>query len=178
MVIPTVANPPPKLGGKEIISEDYRSNALSLLSIASISGCCQVRFFPPFKTWIRLFYAILFYLLLYNKDQALSHLVRLDTWISQHRQALFKTKTTLPSCFPLPLFLVLLQVLPNHTLMNLKWYSDNHPFISGRNTIWILWQVSSFSVLDSPARWWSFSTGHTTDHVFNYPGAGWNCCWN
>ncbi|XP_057446926.1 translocon at the outer membrane of chloroplasts 64-like [Lotus japonicus] len=42
LVIPTVANPPPKLGGKEIISEDYRSNALSLLSIASISGCCQV----------------------------------------------------------------------------------------------------------------------------------------
>lgn len=42
LVIPTVADPPPKLGGKEILSQDYQSRALSLLSIASISGCCQV----------------------------------------------------------------------------------------------------------------------------------------
>ena len=34
---------PPKLGSKEIISEDYQNRASSLLSIASISGCCQVR---------------------------------------------------------------------------------------------------------------------------------------
>ncbi|KAI4347265.1 hypothetical protein L6164_008089 [Bauhinia variegata] len=42
LVIPTVADPPPKLGGKDILSEDYQSRAFSLLSIASISGCCQV----------------------------------------------------------------------------------------------------------------------------------------
>ncbi|KAE9613840.1 Translocon at the outer membrane of chloroplasts 64 [Lupinus albus] len=42
LVIPTVADPPPKLGRKEIVSEDYQSRAFSLLSIASISGCCQV----------------------------------------------------------------------------------------------------------------------------------------
>ncbi|KAF7822244.1 Translocon at the outer membrane of chloroplasts 64 [Senna tora] len=42
LVIPTVADPPAKLGGKETLSEDYRSRAYSLLSIASISGCCQV----------------------------------------------------------------------------------------------------------------------------------------
>lgn len=42
LVIPTIADPPPKLGGKEILSEDYKSRAYSLLSIASISGCCQV----------------------------------------------------------------------------------------------------------------------------------------
>ncbi|TKY61068.1 Translocon at the outer membrane of chloroplasts 64 [Spatholobus suberectus] len=42
LVIPTVADPPPKLGGKEILSEDYQSRVFSLLSIASISGCCQV----------------------------------------------------------------------------------------------------------------------------------------
>lgn len=46
LVIPTVADPPPKLGGKEILSEDYQSRAFSLLSIASISGCCQVKFSP------------------------------------------------------------------------------------------------------------------------------------
>ncbi|XP_054818295.1 translocon at the outer membrane of chloroplasts 64 [Prosopis cineraria] len=42
LVIPTVADFPPKLGGKEILSEEYQSRAFSLLSIASISGCCQV----------------------------------------------------------------------------------------------------------------------------------------
>ncbi|KAK6921289.1 Tetratricopeptide repeat [Dillenia turbinata] len=41
LVIPTVADPPPKLGAKEILSEDYQNRAFSLLSIASMSGCCQ-----------------------------------------------------------------------------------------------------------------------------------------
>ncbi|KAL0788094.1 hypothetical protein Bca101_004340 [Brassica carinata] len=42
LVIPTVPTLPPKLGSKEILSEDYQNRASSLLSIASISGCCQV----------------------------------------------------------------------------------------------------------------------------------------
>ncbi|XP_039061006.1 outer envelope protein 64, chloroplastic-like [Hibiscus syriacus] len=42
LVIPTTAYPPPKLGSKEIFSEDYQNCVFSLLSIASISGCCQV----------------------------------------------------------------------------------------------------------------------------------------
>ncbi|KAA8541355.1 hypothetical protein F0562_025326 [Nyssa sinensis] len=42
LVIPTIADPPPKLGGKEILSEDYLIRAFSLLSLASMSGCCQV----------------------------------------------------------------------------------------------------------------------------------------
>ncbi|CAN8269139.1 unnamed protein product [Cochlearia groenlandica] len=42
LVIPTVPGVPPKLGSKEIMSEDYQNRASSLLSIASISGCCQV----------------------------------------------------------------------------------------------------------------------------------------
>ncbi|KAM6592422.1 hypothetical protein CsatA_000125 [Cannabis sativa] len=42
LVIPTIADPPPKVGAKEILSEQFQSRAFSLLSIASISGCCQV----------------------------------------------------------------------------------------------------------------------------------------
>lgn len=42
LVIPTVADPPPKLGGKESLSEEYQNRTLGLLSIASMSGCCQV----------------------------------------------------------------------------------------------------------------------------------------
>nr|XP_011464489.1 PREDICTED: translocon at the outer membrane of chloroplasts 64 isoform X2 [Fragaria vesca subsp. vesca] len=42
LVIPTVADPPSKLGGKPLLSEDFRSRAFGLLSIASLSGCCQV----------------------------------------------------------------------------------------------------------------------------------------
>lgn len=42
LVIPTVADLPPKLGSKEIYSEDYQNRNFSLLSIASMSGCCQV----------------------------------------------------------------------------------------------------------------------------------------
>lgn len=54
LVIPSVADPPPKLGGKEIQSEDYQSRAFSLLSIASLSGCCQVKFSPCHKTFTML----------------------------------------------------------------------------------------------------------------------------
>ncbi|KAL5815477.1 hypothetical protein ACOSQ4_026118 [Xanthoceras sorbifolium] len=42
LVIPTTGYLPPKLGGKELLSEDYQNCAFSLLSISSISGCCQV----------------------------------------------------------------------------------------------------------------------------------------
>ncbi|XP_010506209.1 PREDICTED: outer envelope protein 64, chloroplastic [Camelina sativa] len=42
LVVPTMPSVPPKLGSKEITSEDYQNRASSLLSIASISGCCQV----------------------------------------------------------------------------------------------------------------------------------------
>lgn len=42
LVIPTIPDPPLKLGGKEILLEDYLSRAFSLLSLASMSGCCQV----------------------------------------------------------------------------------------------------------------------------------------
>ncbi|KAJ4848375.1 Outer envelope protein 64, chloroplastic [Turnera subulata] len=42
LVIPTTPYLPPKLGAKEIQSEDYRTSSFSLLSIASLSGCCQV----------------------------------------------------------------------------------------------------------------------------------------
>lgn len=42
LMIPTVADPPPKLGGKEVLSSDYLRRAFSLLSLASVSGCCQV----------------------------------------------------------------------------------------------------------------------------------------
>ncbi|KAF2309121.1 hypothetical protein GH714_000665 [Hevea brasiliensis] len=42
LVIPTTACLPPKLGAKEMLSEDYQIRSFSLLSIASLSGCCQV----------------------------------------------------------------------------------------------------------------------------------------
>ncbi|XP_058180805.1 translocon at the outer membrane of chloroplasts 64 [Rhododendron vialii] len=42
LVIPTIPDPPLKLGSKEILSEDYLSRVFSLLSLASMSGCCQV----------------------------------------------------------------------------------------------------------------------------------------
>ncbi|KAI5568769.1 hypothetical protein BDE02_12G035300 [Populus trichocarpa] len=42
LVVPTMAYLPPKLDGKEILSEEYKSSSFSLLSIASLSGCCQV----------------------------------------------------------------------------------------------------------------------------------------
>lgn len=43
LIVPTMPAVPPKLGSKEITSEDYQNRASSLLSIASISGCCQVK---------------------------------------------------------------------------------------------------------------------------------------
>ncbi|KAJ0749930.1 putative amidase [Helianthus annuus] len=42
LVIPTVCSPPPKLGSKELSSEDYLITEFSLTALASISGCCQV----------------------------------------------------------------------------------------------------------------------------------------
>ncbi|OAY32162.1 outer envelope protein 64, chloroplastic [Manihot esculenta] len=42
LAIPTTACLPPKLGAKEMLSEDYQIHSFSLLSIASLSGCCQV----------------------------------------------------------------------------------------------------------------------------------------
>ncbi|XP_050212445.1 outer envelope protein 64, chloroplastic [Mercurialis annua] len=42
LVIPTTAYLPPKLGAKEMSSEDYQILSFCLLSIASLSGCCQV----------------------------------------------------------------------------------------------------------------------------------------
>ncbi|CAA6664871.1 unnamed protein product [Spirodela intermedia] len=41
LVIPTVPGSPPKYGSREILSDDYQIAALSLLAIASMSGCCQ-----------------------------------------------------------------------------------------------------------------------------------------
>ncbi|KAK3228289.1 hypothetical protein Dsin_008151 [Dipteronia sinensis] len=42
LVIPTAGYLPPKLSGKELLSEDYQNCSFTLSSIASISGCCQV----------------------------------------------------------------------------------------------------------------------------------------
>ncbi|CAN0902269.1 Translocon at the outer membrane of chloroplasts 64 [Linum grandiflorum] len=42
LVIPTTANVPPKLNAKEMFLEDYKLRSFSLLSLASLSGCCQV----------------------------------------------------------------------------------------------------------------------------------------
>ncbi|XP_048337459.2 outer envelope protein 64, mitochondrial isoform X1 [Ziziphus jujuba] len=42
LVIPTVADPPLKLGTKKGLSSEFRSRTLALTSIASMSGCCQV----------------------------------------------------------------------------------------------------------------------------------------
>lgn len=44
LVIPTFVDHPPKVGGKEMSSETYLSPLFSLLSIASLSGCCQVSY--------------------------------------------------------------------------------------------------------------------------------------
>nr|KAJ0193763.1 hypothetical protein LSAT_V11C800388690 [Lactuca sativa] len=41
LVIPTVCSPPPKLGAKELSSEEYLMNEFSLTGLASMSGCCQ-----------------------------------------------------------------------------------------------------------------------------------------
>lgn len=41
LVIPTVFDPPPKTGAKEIRSMEYLLGACSLASLATLSGCCQ-----------------------------------------------------------------------------------------------------------------------------------------
>lgn len=49
LVIPT-SDIPPKLGAKEILSEEYLIQTSCLTSLASMSGCCQVKvphFSPP-----------------------------------------------------------------------------------------------------------------------------------
>lgn len=43
LVIPTTSEPPPKLGAKEILTEDYQMSTSTLTSLVSMSGCCQVR---------------------------------------------------------------------------------------------------------------------------------------
>lgn len=42
LVIPTALGCPPKLNAKELSSESYNSQTLCLMSLASMSGCCQV----------------------------------------------------------------------------------------------------------------------------------------
>ncbi|GFP86247.1 outer envelope protein 64 chloroplastic [Phtheirospermum japonicum] len=42
LIIPTVSDPPAKLGAKEIFSEEYIIRTSALSSLASMSGCCQV----------------------------------------------------------------------------------------------------------------------------------------
>ncbi|XP_076899678.1 translocon at the outer membrane of chloroplasts 64-like [Bidens hawaiensis] len=42
LVIPTVSSSPPKLGAKELSSQDYLLTEFSLTALASVSGCCQV----------------------------------------------------------------------------------------------------------------------------------------
>nr|XP_043612957.1 translocon at the outer membrane of chloroplasts 64 [Erigeron canadensis] len=42
LVIPTFSSPPPKVGSKELSSEDYLMSEFSLMGLASMSGCCQV----------------------------------------------------------------------------------------------------------------------------------------
>lgn len=42
LVIPTVSDAPPKVGAKELVSEEYRIQASTFFSLASMSGCCQV----------------------------------------------------------------------------------------------------------------------------------------
>ncbi|KAL6311982.1 hypothetical protein AAG906_011608 [Vitis piasezkii] len=42
LVIPTVADPPLKLNSKKAVFSEFHDRAFTLLSIASMSGCCQV----------------------------------------------------------------------------------------------------------------------------------------
>ncbi|KAI8554853.1 hypothetical protein RHMOL_Rhmol05G0129200 [Rhododendron molle] len=42
LVVPTVADPPMKLNSKKGLSAEFHDRAFALLSIASMSGCCQV----------------------------------------------------------------------------------------------------------------------------------------
>ncbi|GAB4860972.1 hypothetical protein Ancab_036132, partial [Ancistrocladus abbreviatus] len=43
LVMPTFADQPPKLGGKEISPEYFENRLFCLSSVASMSGCCQVK---------------------------------------------------------------------------------------------------------------------------------------
>ncbi|XP_011084169.1 outer envelope protein 64, chloroplastic isoform X1 [Sesamum indicum] len=42
LVIPTSSDPPPKLGAKDVLSEEFLIRASTLSSLGSMSGCCQV----------------------------------------------------------------------------------------------------------------------------------------
>lgn len=42
LVVPTVSSPPPKVGAKELSSEEYLMSEFSVMALASMSGCCQV----------------------------------------------------------------------------------------------------------------------------------------
>eukprot|EP00249_Psilotum_nudum_P023733 c28964_g1_i6 orf=348-2147(+) len=42
LVMPTAPGPPPKLRTRETLLADFRENAFCLLSVAGMSGCCQV----------------------------------------------------------------------------------------------------------------------------------------
>lgn len=42
LVIPTVADPPLKLNSRKGLSAEFHGRAFALLSVASMSGCCQV----------------------------------------------------------------------------------------------------------------------------------------
>ncbi|KAF9592443.1 hypothetical protein IFM89_014933 [Coptis chinensis] len=42
LVIPTVKHPPPQHGLNEVLSDSCQRRNFSLLSIAGMSGCCQV----------------------------------------------------------------------------------------------------------------------------------------
>ncbi|KAL0429558.1 UNVERIFIED_CONTAM: Outer envelope protein 64, chloroplastic [Sesamum radiatum] len=42
LVIPTSSDPPPKLGAKDVLSEEFLIRTSTLSSLASMSGCCQV----------------------------------------------------------------------------------------------------------------------------------------
>lgn len=44
LVIPTIADPPLALNVKKRLCGDFYDRAHALLSISSMSGCCQVKF--------------------------------------------------------------------------------------------------------------------------------------
>lgn len=42
LVVPTVADSPLKLNSKKVLLSEFHDRAFPLLSIATMSGCCQV----------------------------------------------------------------------------------------------------------------------------------------
>lgn len=56
LMIPTVPGPPPKLQTNTADLEIFRARAFSLLSIAGVSGFCQVVPFSMFMKHLRLLY--------------------------------------------------------------------------------------------------------------------------